>query len=433
MELSPKQAEILADDTRFKVACLARRCGKSHIGVIELYKQGSQNEKKHDKKFMYPDGYYPEKNIMVMAKNLAQVKNVWLPFIKDLLSAYIKPGVLGINKADLIVTLKNNVKIHLKSGENEGTVDSARGYSLDYFIGDECPFWRNFKYAWESVIMPALADKRGGALLISSPNGKDYFYELAMRGKNPELPDWSFHHGTYHDAYLKDAVAEMAELARTTTDPKTFAREWMASFEGSGAQVAYQFSYEANVRKLADLQPGEIVRVGMDFNIGINATIIFVLRGKEVHVIDEIFGKQNTEQVCEEIKKRYGRHKVIIYPDPTGNSRSTKATVGVTDFSIMRKFGFEVLSHKRTKSIIDGVNSLNMMFKNTLGETLLYISGKCMHLIQSLEKLSWKEDTEAATYKNPEYSHFVDALRYPIEFLFNLNQTKLTKIKIRGL
>src|SRR5205823_14398740 len=49
----------------------------------------------------------------------------------------------------------------------------------------------SLKVAWEQVIRPMLADYQGDAYFFSSPKGRNYFYELFVRGQDPQQPDWA--------------------------------------------------------------------------------------------------------------------------------------------------------------------------------------------------------------------------------------------------
>ncbi|MBZ4252060.1 hypothetical protein LAJ57_14255, partial [Streptococcus pneumoniae] len=49
--------------------------------------------------------------------------------------------------------------------------------------------------AWEEVIRASLSDKRGGALFIGTPKGRNHFYDLF----NQEDPEWKSWHFTTAD------------------------------------------------------------------------------------------------------------------------------------------------------------------------------------------------------------------------------------------
>jgi hypothetical protein len=65
----------------------------------------------------------------------------------------------------------------------------------------------------------------------------------------------------------------------------------------------------------------------------------------------------------------------------------------------------------------DGVNAVNSLFCNSLGERNLMISPKCKKLIESMEKFTYKEGTSQPD-KTSGYDHMADALRYLVDSTF---------------
>lgn len=409
IKLSPFQQGVVQDTSRFCVIAAGRRVGKSYgvaaklLSRIGSYKSGS--------------------NIVIMSKTHANLKTIWLPMIRDIFpDAYIDK----VNLSELTITLVNGVVIHLKSGADANAVDSLRGISLVHAIIDEAAFINNFEYAWQDVIMPALADQMGTADFVSSPNGHNGFYDLYQRGRSPEFTEWGSHHATWREAFNKEAVALMAAEAQRTVDPITYAREWEASFEGSGKRVYYSFDMAKHVTsEILPLGPKEPVCIGIDFNVGRNDSIVFATRGSRVEVLECLSGFSNTTDLCEELVARYAGHKIIAYPDPAGNARKTSAPVGVTDLSILRKHGIEVHARKSTRSIQDGVNAVNALLHQ---DTLVFHPNASL-LIKSLDRLSWKEGSTTNKYADDQWSHSADALRYPVEFLHSLNHGTLRRKK----
>src|SRR5690606_15881441 len=122
---------------------------------------------------------------------------------------------------------------------------------------------------------------------------------------------------------------------KKSIDPLKFAREYEASFDDSGANVFYTFNRDIHVdATLPYFDKNEVVHVAMDFNVMKQCTSFWAIRGDQAHCLDEHEGSANTEELCKVIKAKFPDHKIVVYPDPTGNARKTSAAVGVTDFSI---------------------------------------------------------------------------------------------------
>ena len=67
--------------------------------------------------------------------------------------------------------------VEVKSAHNP---ESLRGAGLDLLVMDEAAYVR--EEAWTSSLRPALTDRRGKALFISTPRGRNMFYRLWKDG-----------------------------------------------------------------------------------------------------------------------------------------------------------------------------------------------------------------------------------------------------------
>ena len=84
------------------------------------------------------------------------------------------------------VTLGNGATIEARSTQNRG--EHLLGNDFDLFIFDEVAFEQHPEYVVEEVIMMRLADREGKLDLVSTPNGKNWFYRRAREiesGKRP--------------------------------------------------------------------------------------------------------------------------------------------------------------------------------------------------------------------------------------------------------
>ena len=145
--------------------------------------------------------------------------------------------------------------------------------------------------------------------------------------------------------------------------------------------------------------------------------------------MDEIvqFGS-NTEEICDEIDRRYWRHQkqITVYPDPAGGQRQHAR--GESDLDIMREKGFKRLKFRKKHPLIaDRVNSVNRMLKTADGHIKLRINEKCKHLINSFEQTIYKAGGRDVD-KSGGVEHSADAIGYAIELEFPMR-----KIEIGGI
>lgn len=348
----------------------------------------------------------PEQEVWYIAPSYRMAKNiVWKKLKKKLKELR---WVKKINETDLSITLINNTTISLKGADNP---DSLRGISLRAAILDEFVFMD--QDIWYEVIRPALADKEGDALFISTPCGKgNWGYELyCQETDNPK--QWkSFHYTTLEGGYVSE---EEIENARKDLDERTFNQEFLGSFETYGNIVAYSFSRDKHIKTM--LKNTNELHIGMDFNNSPITAAVAIKVGDHLHQIDEIYmNDSNTYELAEEIKNRYPKHNITVYPDPAGRQRKTSAN-GQTDFTILSNAGFKVKAPSSHDAVRDRINATNSRFHSEN----LSIDPKCKHTIESLEKFAYKEGTQIPN-KNQGYDHMFDALSYMVAYLYPIKR-----------
>jgi phage terminase large subunit len=141
-----------------------------------------------------------------------------------------------------------------------------------------------------------------------------------------------------------------------------------------------------------------------------------------LHCIDEIvLYSSNTNELIDEIRNRYPKNPITIFPDPAGVARKTSAN-GNTDIKLLENAGFTVRYHRQHPLVKDRINSANSLFflrdNNT---TRFYVDSKCKHTIKSLQQFCYKLDSQVPD-KDSGFDHMFDALTYAIQYLFPINK-----------
>ena len=97
-------------------------------------------------------------------------------------SKILEPLILTITKTPFPKMLfSNGAVIEARSTQNRG--EYLLGNDYDYFIFDEVAFESAPEYVVEEVIQMRLTDREGMLDLISTPNGKNWFYRRALEIK----------------------------------------------------------------------------------------------------------------------------------------------------------------------------------------------------------------------------------------------------------
>jgi len=390
------QGEVFNCDKRFRVLVAGRRFGKSYLSCIELLR-GAIN--RPGETYFYCAPTYR------MAKDIA-----W----KELKKLVPKVWVQSKNETDLRLELINGSTIELKGTEN---AMALRGRSLAGVVLDEAAFMD--RDVWAEVIRPALADKQGWALFISTPDGTaSWFYDMWCFCGEQEWDDWK--RWSFTTIEGGNVAPEEVEAARAQLDARTFRQEFEASFENLTGLVAVSFDDDNIDKEVQDLHMLPLL-LGLDFNVDPMAGVCAVKHNDMLYVFDEIMltGGATTWDFAEEVTRRYGvDRRVIACPDPTGNARKTSG-VGSTDHSILRRSGFTVMSPKAPWKIRDKITAVNTALYDANGDRRTLIHPRCKELIKSLRTLTYAPNTGLPN-KNLGVDHAFDAFGYLCLQQFNL-------------
>lgn len=206
------QREVISDKTRFKVVVAGRRCGKSRLAAVNLLLEGLE----------CPQG----SGVMYVAPTQGQARviiwNVLMELGRDIISS------AHVNNSE--ITLVNGAVIYVRGADRP---DTLRGVSLTYCVLDE--FADMKPSAWEQVIRASLSDKRGRAMFIGTPKGRNHFYDLFKLGDSGDDIEWKSWSFTTADNELihPDEIA----AAKKTLSSFAFKQEYMASFDNVGTNV----------------------------------------------------------------------------------------------------------------------------------------------------------------------------------------------------
>ena len=209
------QREVLSDPSRFKIVCAGRRCGKSRLAAVQLLLYGLKCP--------------TNSSVMYVAPTMGQARVI----IFDLLQELGREVIQSAHINNLEITLVNGIKIYVRGADRP---DTLRGVSLTFVVLDE---YADMKpVVWEQIIRAALSDKKGDALFIGTPKGRNHFYDIYQVGLedtdqyDTEYKSWSF---TTEDNELIDP--KEIEAARRTLSSFSFKQEYLASFSNAGTDT----------------------------------------------------------------------------------------------------------------------------------------------------------------------------------------------------
>lgn len=221
------QSLIVASDARFRVVRAGRRFGKTKIAAREVVTHSLAGK---DQVIWWVANTY--KNVRRGYRQVvAQIPQQL--FAKD-------PPPSGSN--ELVLKLTNGTTIEFYSG---GNPDAMAGEGVHFVVVDEAALMPG--HVWHQTIRPTLADTKGGALIISTPRGRNWFYDLWQRGQNEQWPSYaSWHFSMRDNPYVDD---EEVEELKASLPETLFRQEIMAEFLENASAIF-------NMEKVKVVEPG---------------------------------------------------------------------------------------------------------------------------------------------------------------------------------
>lgn len=156
--------------------------------------------------------------------------------------------------------------------------DGLRAVGLDDATFDEYAYGKDG--VWSKVIRPALTDRKGSALFISTPFGKNHFFRLYTRAlaemeAHGEESTWAaFHFPSWDNPYLQ---RQEIEDARQDMTEREFRQEYEAIFLDDGGEVFRNIRACATLEEMDGPEDGHSYVFGVDWGRANDYTVISVM------------------------------------------------------------------------------------------------------------------------------------------------------------
>jgi predicted phage terminase large subunit-like protein len=171
----PHQTEELLDTARFKVSCHGRRWGKTLMGLIAVVDGHGPRLDDGQRQWR---GAITGANVWWVTKDYGVSEVVW-----RLLKRALKGCWTSKSEVDKRIELPDcgfgAGAITIKSSERP---DSLLSDGLDGVVLDECATYP--PEIWSQQVRPMLGDRNGWAWFITTPRGKNWFYDLFLRAES---------------------------------------------------------------------------------------------------------------------------------------------------------------------------------------------------------------------------------------------------------
>ena len=334
----------------------------------------------------------------------------------------------NLNKADAIIKLDNGSQIIFRSADSP---ERLVGFEVSDAVIDEADTLRidQARTVWTKMlgrIRERKPDNSPNTLAaVSTPEGFGFMYE--MWGKEPREGYKLIKAPTSSNPYLPDGY--IAQLQATYSGSQLSAYLDGNFVNLNAGSVYHEFDRNLNATNQT-IMADDVLHIGLDFNVANMSAVVHVVRGDSVHAVNEITGVFDTPTMGRILKEKYPAHRILIYPDASGNARKSN-NASESDHSILRSFGFQVLVNSRNPFVKDRVLSVNAMINNQ-GERRYFVNAQyCPSLAESLEKQSYDKNGEPD--KKSGFDHVVDATGYFIAYKYPLVNNRPQFARVVGI
>jgi len=244
--------QILNSKKKYHVLSLGRQFGKTIMAINLLLKWALENN---------------ESSNMWVSPIYAQARKVFDELVKYLEQTNL---TTNINRTDLHIKFINGSTINFKSAERP---DGLRGYTLDYLVIDEAAFMK--ENIWSEVLKQATLVKGKKILFLSTPKGKNWFYNIYMLGIDITNMQYESYYASSYDNPLIN-YDELLETQKTLPEG-IYRQEILAMFLDNGGEVFTNLDNYCVLQAYASYSPQHKYYAGLDLAKQNDYTVLTII------------------------------------------------------------------------------------------------------------------------------------------------------------
>lgn len=209
------QREVLNSEARFRILRAGRRWGKTQLASHEAIMAALAK---------------PNSMVWWVANNDRNIRRGYRAVINKVPRLLLTREPPSDRANDRVLEFKNGSRIEFYTA---GSPEALVGEGVDFLVVDEAALIE--KSVWSQRLRPTLSDTKGRALIISTPRGRNWFWELWQQGQDPAKPLYeSWHHVSTDSPYIDEVEVEDA---RDNLPDMEFQQEYLAEFVANAASM----------------------------------------------------------------------------------------------------------------------------------------------------------------------------------------------------
>lgn len=354
---------------------------------------------------------FPKVPLGYFAPTYPQIRDIYFPTMEEVCHNW------GMRAK----TNEGNKEVHIYSGGFYRTTVICRsmekpntiiGFKIGRAMVDEIDTMPETKAenAWNKIIARLRFISNGllnGVDLTTTPEGYKFTYK---RFKKDPKPSYGMVQASTYDneKYLPEDYIDSLLETYPLQLISAYLKGQFVNLTSGAVYTSYDRNKNASFHEHDGFEP---IYVGMDFNVMHMAAVVHVMRDGKPHAVMEFVDIYDTPTMCTVIKEYFGMvTDLYVYPDASGRNSSSK-DFSETDFAILEREGFQIITDSTNPAIKDRVMSMNAMFCNAKGERNYFVNvAKCPKYVEALEQQVY--DDNGMPDKKSGIDHVTDAPGY---------------------
>ncbi len=248
------QAQVIAEARRFNVLDCGRRFGKTTLGIDRCVTPDV---------LAYPVGWFSPSYKMML--------EVWREVVRIL-----EPIIVRANSADHRIENLAGGVLEFWSLDNP---DNSRGRRYKRVIVDEAAITPKLMEAWQYTIRSTLIDWQGDAYFLSTPKGRNGFWQMWQWGQDPTMTEWA---SWQMPSGTNPRIAQSElDAMRLTMPERVYQQEVEAQFLEDAGGVFRGVVDAATMTEQAEPRQGHSYVIACDWGRSNDYTVLAVMDARE--------------------------------------------------------------------------------------------------------------------------------------------------------
>ncbi len=261
-----------------------------------------------------------------------------------------------------------------------------------------------------------------GIDVAGTPEGFKWFYARFVK-KFRKDTDILIQASTYSN--MDNLPDDFIETMRGEYPPELFEAYVNGKFVNLTSGVIYTYFNRRKHHTDREIKPHDVLHIGQDFNVGGCCGRIHVIDEGKPRLVEE-YSVNDTQTIISYLE-RHKEHKIIIYPDSSGDHGSTNTTK--TDIQLLKDAGFNINVASKNPRVKDRVNTVNNMF---FKDEYLVNTHNCPESTQALEQQAYDDNGEPEKFKGANtVDDSNDAIGYFIHRRFGIDKVTIKKSNLK--